>query len=178
LTNPYNKDVFVATYNSAGVLLNARRIGGVRDDGGSGIAYDRKGNLYVAGTFQGTMNVEGQTLTGEKPFNLFVLKFRERSREQQKKPSAAAGELAWVKKADGPGQEGLVGNAGMGVTPRGTVLVTGVYRDAAVFDNITLHSAGEGDIFLAQLNRRDHHNNDNHNNDDCEGPGCDKQGDN
>jgi hypothetical protein len=174
LTTPYNKDVFVATYNSAGVLLNARRIGGVQDDGGSGIAYDRKGNLYVAGTFQGTMNVEGHTLTGEQPFNLFALKFRERSREDQRKPSAA-GELAWVKKADGPGQEGLVGNAGMGVTPRGTVLVTGVYRDAAVFDNITLHSAGAEDIFLGQLNRHDDH--DNHHNDDCDGPGCGEQDD-
>jgi hypothetical protein len=179
LTNPYNKDAFVATYDSAGVLLNARRIGGVQDDGGSGIAYDRKGNLYVAGTFQGTINVEGHTLTGEKPFNLFVLKFRERSREEQRKPSAAAGELAWAKKADGPGQEGLVGNAGMGVTPRGTVLVTGVYRDVAVFDDITLHSAGEEDIFLSQLNRHDNHDNDGGNdndNDDCDGPGCVTQG--
>ena len=58
----------------------------------------------------------------------------------------------------------------MGVTARGTVLVTGMYRNIAVFDAITLHSAGEEDIFLAQLNAgldRD--------NDDCDGLGCREQ---
>jgi hypothetical protein len=173
LTNPYNKDAFVATYDSAGVLLNTRRFGGVHDDGGSGIAYDRKDNLYVAGVFQqGTINVEGHTLTGEKPFNLFVLKFRERSREEHRKPATAA-ELAWVKKADGPGQESFAfeNNPLMAVTPRGTVLVTGAYRDVAVFDAITLHSAGEEDLFLAQLSAgRD-------NDDDCDGWGCREQDD-
>jgi hypothetical protein len=38
----------------------------MQDDGGSGIAYDHEDNLYVAGVFQGTNNVEGQTLTGEQ----------------------------------------------------------------------------------------------------------------
>ncbi|MGC1905147.1 MAG: SBBP repeat-containing protein [Candidatus Acidiferrum sp.] len=172
LTNPYNKDAFLATYDSAGVLLDARRIGGMQDDGGSGIAYDHKDNLYVAGVFQGTINVEGQTLTGEKPFNLFVLKFRGRSPEEQRKPaaSAAAGGLAWVKKADGPGQDQFELNPRMDVTASGTVLVTGVYRDIAIFDAITLHSAGEEDIFLAELSaERD--------NDDCDGLGCGEQDD-
>jgi hypothetical protein len=181
LTNPYNKDAFVATYDSAGVLLNARRFGGVQDDGGSGIAYDHKNNLYVTGVFEGTIDIEGHTLTGEQPFNLFVLKFRERSREEHKKPSAGAGELAWVKKADGPGQGRFAfeNNPLMAVTPSGTVLVTGEYRDVAVFDAITLHSAGEEDIFLAQLNpRHDNHDHDKHDNDDCDGPDCGGQGDN
>jgi hypothetical protein len=40
----------------------------------------------------------------------------------------------------------------MCVTPDGNVLVTGVYQGTAVFDAITLHSAGEQDIFLAELN--------------------------
>jgi hypothetical protein len=173
LTTPYNKDAFVATYDSAGVLLNARRIGGMQDDGGSGIAYDRRGNLYVTGVFQGTIDVEGQTLTGEKPFNLFVLKFRGRSRGEQRESAAtAAGELAWAKKADGPGRELFEQNPRMSVTARGTVLVTGVYRNIAVFDAITLHSAGEEDIFLAQLNAaRDRDN------DDCDGLGCGEQDD-
>jgi hypothetical protein len=179
LTNPYNKDAFVATYDSTGALLNARRIGGAQDDGGSGIAYDHEDNLYVAGVFQGTINVEGHTLTGEQPFNLFVLKFRGRTREDHR-TAAAAGELAWVKKADGPGQVRFAfeNNPLMAVTPRGTVLVTGEYRDVAVFDAITLHSVGEEDIFLAQLNaRHDNHDNDQHDNDDCDGSSCGEQDD-
>ena len=171
LTTPYNKDAFIATYDSAGVLLKARRIGGMQDDGGSGIAYDRKGNLYVAGVFQGTINIEGQTLTGDKPFNLFVLKFRGRSREGQKESAgSAAGELAWVKKADGPGRELFEQNPRMCVTATREVLVTGAYRDTAVFDAISLQSAGEEDIFLASLNAgRD--------NDDCDRLGCGEQDD-
>jgi hypothetical protein len=52
LTNPHNKDAFVATYNSAGVLLKARRIGGIADDGGSGIAYDHQGIYTWLGSFK------------------------------------------------------------------------------------------------------------------------------
>jgi len=152
LTSPYNKDAFVATYDSAGVLLKALRFGGIQDDGGSGIAYDRKGHLYVTGVFQGTINVEGQTLTGEKPFNLFVLKFRG-SREEHRNPTASAtGELAWAKKAGGPGREQFEQNPRMCVSATREVLVTGAYRDTAVFDAISLQSAGEEDIFLAELN--------------------------
>jgi hypothetical protein len=168
LTIPYNKDVFVATYDSAGVLLKARRIGGQQDDGGSGIAYDRKGNLYVAGVFQGTISVEGQTLTGEKPFNLFILKFRGRSREEHGMPAAAAaGELAWAKKAGGPGRELFEQNPRMCVSATHAVLVTGAFRDTALFDAIHLKSAGEEDIFLAELNAR--------HDEDCDDLGCGEQ---
>jgi hypothetical protein len=159
LTNPFNKDAFVTTYNSAGVLLKARRIGGIENDGGSGITYDHKGNLYVAGVFQGMIDVEGHSLTGKKPFNLFVLKFK-----------SATGGLAWAKKADGPGQDGFEANPRMCVTPAGQVLVTGVYQDTAVFDAITLHSAGDLDIFLAELNAMA-------DNDKCEDSRCREQDD-
>jgi Beta-propeller repeat len=171
LTDPYNKDAFVATYNSAGVLLKARRIGGRQEDGGSGIAYDRKGNLYVTGVFQGTVHVYGHTLTGEKPFNLFVLKFRERSREEHgKQAPSAAGELAWIKKADGPGHELFEQNPRMCVTSAHKVLVTGIYSDTAVFDAIHLQSAGQEDIFLAELNAG-------HDNEDCDDLGCGERDD-
>jgi hypothetical protein len=157
LTTPFNKDAFVTTYNSAGVLLKARRIGGALDDGGSGIAYDHQGNLYVAGVFQGTIKVEGQSLTGKKPFNLFVLKFK-----------SAIGGLDWAKNADGAGTDSFEENPRMSVTPTGDVLVTGTYQGTAVFDKITLHSAGDLDIFLAELKaNRDH--------DDCDGSRCGDQ---
>jgi hypothetical protein len=159
LTTPFNKDAFVTTYNSAGVLLKARRIGGTENDGGSGIAYDHEGNLYVTGVFQGTINVEGQSLTGKKPFNLFVLKFK-----------SGTGGLQWAKKADGPGQDGFESNPRMCVTPTGQVLVTGVYQDTAVFDAITLHSAGDLDIFLAELNARP-------DDDNCKASRCGEQDD-
>jgi len=156
LTNPFNTDVFIATYNSAGVLLKARRFGGAENEGGGGIAYDHKGNLYVAGTFQNSINVDGRSLNGTKPFNLFVLKFK-----------SGTGGLDWAKKADGAGsgQGELEANPRMiAVTQNDEVLVTGTFQSTAVFDKITLHST-KGDIFLAELNaNRDH--------DDCDGSRC------
>ena len=154
LTNPFNKDAFIATYNSAGVLLKARRIGGIKDAGGSGIAYDHEGNLYVTGVFQGTIDVEGQSLTGAKPFNLFVLKFKSEN-----------GRLDWAKKADGAGQDIFEASPRMSVTPEGQVFITGGYDGTAVFDAITLHSAGDPDGFLAELNA-------NGDDDNCKGQRC------
>lgn len=146
LTNPFNTDVFIATYNSAGVLLKALRFGGAQEEGGGGITYDHKGNLYVAGTFQNGIDVDGRSLTGKKPFNLFVLKFK-----------SGTGGLDWAKKADGAGQDEFEANPRMlSVTQSGEVLVTGTFQGTAIFDKITLHST-QGDIFLAELNaNRDH----------------------
>ena len=49
--NAYCSDVFVAKLNAAGsALLYATYIGGTRNDGGSGIAVDSRGNVYVAGS--------------------------------------------------------------------------------------------------------------------------------
>ena len=150
LTNPYNKDVFVATYDSAGVLLNAQRIGGIKDDGASAIAYNTEGDLYVTGVFEGTLEVGGQTLTGDAAFNLFVFKFSEPSSTAGANPSAPA-TLFWVKKADGASTDMFENNAGMGVSHSGQVYVTGTYDGTATFDAISLQSAGMGDIFLAEL---------------------------
>ena len=76
LTSPYNKDVVIATYNSSGLLLKATRLGGSQDEGGSGVAYDQQGNLYVAGVFQAGLTIQGHLLTGTKRYNLFVVKER------------------------------------------------------------------------------------------------------
>jgi len=138
-TKPYNKDVFAATYNTAGALLKASRYGGKGDDGGSGIAYDKDSNLYVDGVFEGTINFESHTLTGAKPFNLFVVKY------------AAAGGVAWTKKADGPGGDDFESNPRMTVSSTGTVLVAGGLGDSSVFDDIVLQSTHAEDAFMATL---------------------------
>jgi hypothetical protein len=158
-TNPYNKDVFFATYDGAGVLLDARRFGGVQDEGGSGIAYDRHGNLIVAGVFQDAIKIEGRTLTGSDPLNLFVAKFArdERKRGAEDRTDSdeqhgfAPDRLNWIKEADGPFVGGFEGGPRIGLTAHGDVLVTGGYQPAARFDGFKLKSAGLDDGFLALL---------------------------
>ena len=151
-TNPYNKDVFFATYDDEGVLLEARRFGGTQDEGGTGIAYDRRGNLIVAGGFQDTIRIDGRTLTGKGSFNLFVAKF---ARDEGKcVPGNRTDEpqLNWIKGADGPFiMGGFEDGTRIGLTAQGDVLVTGGYQPTARFDGFKLTSAGLDDAFLALL---------------------------
>ena len=130
-TNPYNLDVFIASYDSAGVLRRALRKGGSRDEAATGAAYDRKGHLYVTGVFQ------GKTV----PQNLFVLKFSGRR-------------LLWVQTATNAGvwvTNNTVLSPAISVGPAGRVFVTGAYQGTASFGTITLQSVGSSDIFLAEL---------------------------
>jgi hypothetical protein len=150
LTNPYNKDVFVATYDSSGVLLNAQRIGGIKDDAASALAYDTKGDLYVTGVFEGTLEVDGQSLTGDAAFNLFLFKFSEPSSTPGANPSSPA-TLIWAKKADGAGTDFFENNAGMGVSNSGQVYVTGTYEGTATFDALAIQGGGLGDAFFAEV---------------------------
>ena len=150
LTQPFNTDVFFATYDEDGVLLTAQRFGGPQDDGGSGIAYDRYGNLILAGIFQGTITIEGSTLTGKDPYNLFIAKF---SRDAD---SCVAGfadhSLDWAAEADGPFSGDFENNPRIGLTRRGDVLVTGSYQPTATFGSLSLGSTGTEDGFLAFWN--------------------------
>jgi hypothetical protein len=150
ITQPYNKDVFFATYDEDGVLLAAQRFGGTQDDGGSGIAYDRHGNLILAGIFQGTIAIEGVTLTGKDTYNLFVAKF---SREESSCVAGFADHRPdWTTEANGPSTGDFENNPRIGLTSQGDVMVTGSYQPTAQFGSLKLGSAGLADGFLAILN--------------------------
>jgi len=137
-STPYNRDILIATYNREGVLLNAKRLGGVSQDGGSGIAYGSAGNLYVAGVFASTLHVGGQVLTGKKTNTLFVLKY-------------AAGQLLWAKAADGAGTQSFENNPTISLTWGGRVWVTGQFTGTATFGGTMLKNVGQEDIFVADL---------------------------
>jgi hypothetical protein len=142
-TNPYNTDVFIATYTDGGVLLDARRFGGAQDEGGSGIAYDSRGSLIVSGVFANQIKIDGHTLTGRDPTNLFVARFGRDERGR-------CGEADWAREADGPGTN-LENDPRIGLTAQGDVLVIGAYQPTAKFDSFTLEAAGLDDGFLALL---------------------------
>jgi len=155
LTQPYNKDVFLATYDEDGVLLGAQRFGGPQDDGGSGIAYDHHGNLILAGIFQGTIAFEGTNLTGKDPYNLFIAKF---SRSDVSCVAGSADhKLDWAAEADGPFSGDFENNPRIGLTSHGDVRVTGSYQPAAQFGSVTLGTTGTEDGFLAFLSAIDGH---------------------
>jgi hypothetical protein len=145
-TAPFNKDVFVATYDEDGVLLSARRFGGAKDEGGTGIAYDRRGKLIVAGVFQHAIKIGGHTLTGTRSNNLFLAEFA-----RNEETCAPAPDVNWAKAANGPFVATLEVGPRVGLTAQGDVLVTGAYQPVAQFDDFKLQSAGLQDGFVALL---------------------------
>jgi hypothetical protein len=75
--------VFIATYHPGGKLLSVTSAGGIDADGGSEIAMDRTGDIYVTGDFTGTATFgageTGETVLdaagGDLDSDLFVAKY-------------------------------------------------------------------------------------------------------
>src|SRR5262245_44936828 len=90
-------DMFVAKYDSNGMLLWAKRAGGISSDVGQGIAVDGSGNSYVTGIFQGSATfgsgeLNQTTLVSAGPTDIFVAKYD------------SNGMLLWAKRDVGRGR--------------------------------------------------------------------------
>jgi Big-like domain-containing protein/Ig-like domain-containing protein/beta-propeller repeat-containing protein len=67
-------EIFVAKYDSAGILQWAQRAGGSKFDIGQGIGLDSAGNCYVTGSFQTNAAFGDTTLTATNLADLFLAK--------------------------------------------------------------------------------------------------------
>jgi uncharacterized delta-60 repeat protein len=142
-------DIFIAKYNPNGSLVWAKRAGGSGWADGLGIAVLPDGSVFVTGCFAGSATFgpgeSGEiTLPGTEPFNydIFIARYNH------------DGTLAWAKCAGGTNDDG---GYAIAVLSDGSVLLTGSFSDTATFGQgeggeITLLSAGEGDIFIARYN--------------------------
>lgn len=126
-TNPYNHDAIIATWNSAGVLKGALRVGGAEDDLATGVAYDSSGRLWLSATF---------TAVGKNQPHLLVLEF------------SGATLLGTARVVNASASSG--GNT-LSVDAAGKVFLTGLYQGTASFGDTILNSNGGSDIFLAEL---------------------------
>jgi len=92
--------------------------------------------VVVAGTFEGTIDLGGGTLTSAGGRDLFVAKF------------SPTGQYLWSKRFGGTSSEDV---RGVAVDGAGDVLLTGQFLGTINFGGPTLTSAGYEDIFLAKL---------------------------
>jgi hypothetical protein len=75
LASAGGSDIFVAKYTAGGVPLWSRRVGASQDDRAQGIAVDGSGNVYVIGTFQGTVDFGGGAVSSTATYvNSFLVK--------------------------------------------------------------------------------------------------------
>jgi hypothetical protein len=139
-TNPYNRDIIIATWDSAGVLRRPLRLGGKENEAASGIAYDASGRLWVNGMFEGTLTVGHRHLRGNKQQNLFVLQYEN---NKLRRAATALNATRWD----------LAGWGGpkIALDAAGNAFSVGAFQGAAYFGNIKLQSNGGFDIFLAEL---------------------------
>jgi hypothetical protein len=70
-------DVFVARYNGAGQLLWVKSAGSTSPDQARAVAFDRAGNVFIAGSYAGTISFDSITLTtsGRKGLDIFIAKY-------------------------------------------------------------------------------------------------------
>ncbi|MEL5996287.1 T9SS type A sorting domain-containing protein [Hymenobacter segetis] len=93
-------------------------------------------NLYVAGSFAGTVAMGGALLTSAGATDVFVGKW-----------NVANQRFAWVQRAGGPNND-----QALAITVRGvSVFVAGTFGVAATFGSINLASAGATDGFVVKL---------------------------
>lgn len=128
-------DIFLAKYDTSGILSWARKAGGPSEDKGHAITVDDSGNTYITGHFEQTVAFGNNSLTSKGNHDIFVAKFD------------PAGNLRWANQAGGNIEDR---GHGIAVDALGNVYVTGLVRDRATFGNDTITSNGEFDIFIAK----------------------------
>lgn len=119
LTSSGRYDYFVEKLDAAGNFIWAKSAGGTLDDAGGQIATDVSGNLFVWGSFSGTVSFDASaTLTGSN--GRFLEKFD------------ASGNFLWVKQLQGNGC--CLDITDVAIDASGNLLSTGYFSGTVDFD--------------------------------------------
>ena len=134
-------DAFVAKYSPSGTPLMVITFGGADDDIARSIEVDDDGNIYVIGSFEGSMDVDpgnGETiLTSAGNTDVFLIKYN------------SSGNLVWANAIGGGAED--VGFA-LTLNNNQDVFITGHFRATVDFDlgpDELIFTAGVRDCFIA-----------------------------
>lgn len=142
VTNGY-QDIFISKFTSSGDLVWAKGVGGSDTDGGSSIAVDPSGDIYVSGTFQALADMDpGEpiyTVLSKGEYDIFILKLD------------AFGNFIWCAPIGGYGTDHAV----VTVDHVGAVYCTGFFNGSVDVApggvSANLISFGVYDIFMLKL---------------------------
>jgi uncharacterized protein (DUF2249 family) len=145
LTAVGNPDIFLVKYDVFGNYVWAKSIGGAAVKNALALVLDAAGNVYIAGSFTGTVDFNPgaavQNLVSSGSTDIFIAKYD------------ASGNYVWAFRVGGTGNDQA---QGLAIDATNNIYVTGSYSNTADFDpgagiqNLT--SAGTADIFLAKYN--------------------------
>jgi hypothetical protein len=137
-------DIFISKLDANGNFILAKIIGGIGTDTGRSMDLDAFGNMYITGTFQGTVDFDSgvgvTNLTSVGSTDIFISKLD------------TNGNFMWGIRMGGIGQDIAYS---IDVDTSGNVYTTGAFRNTADFNPGTGISnnttAGDFDVFASKL---------------------------
>jgi hypothetical protein len=138
-TGTSDSDVFIAKFDSNGVVQWLRSFGGNGIDTAYDVAVDHNDNVLVAGLFFSTsITFDSFTLKNDGDSDIFLAKFN------------SAGQALWASQAGGTGADTVYR---MTMDASNNCYLTGYYHGTATFSSTSLKSAGGGfDVYVAKYN--------------------------
>jgi hypothetical protein len=145
LTSAGNWDTYISKYDKNGNFLNAFKVGGVGDDLLRVLRLDVAGNIFIAGSFSGTMDVDPGpatvNLTSAGSNDVYFAKYN------------ANGEYVFAKRLGSTGNDFL---GDLWINKNNELLITGRFAGIINFDTgggeLFLESQGISSLFLAKYN--------------------------
>jgi Beta-propeller repeat len=137
ITSTGGDDIFIAKYNSSGVLQFVQKAGGGGYDYGSSIALDNSGNIYITGAFNGTSTFGNYSITSAGGNDIFIAKCN------------STGVFQWVQKIGGT--ESDTGTS-LAVDGLGNVYFTGYFQGTINIGTTSITTAGSIDFLVSKYN--------------------------
>lgn len=143
-----NPDMFLASFNTSGTLNWVIHVGkpSVQNPGyltsypvmSNAVTTDGSGNIYVTGTFTGSTNFGGTTLTPGIANDIYIAKYN------------SIGNLYWVKQAGINGNQNY--SYAISSDASSNCYVTGAFSGSATFGGTMLTSIGTQDVYITKYN--------------------------
>lgn len=127
-------DIFIAKYNSSGIITWATKAGGPGFDHGFTMDYNAN-SLYVAGYFSTTASFDALSISSTGTSDIFIAKYD------------TAGAVTWVRNAGGPTAEL---SRGIWVNHLGNACVVGSFKGTVTFGSYSATSySAANDVYAA-----------------------------
>jgi len=136
ITEPGSRGYFVGKYSSQGNLSWVHPSAGIGYNAGTASKVDANGNLYFAGTFDGTIMVGDQTITSTGYDNNYIASWNK------------DGVFQWVKHIPGNYYAKV---SGLDVEANGNVDITTVFAGTETFDCTVFGSTSYSDVSISKL---------------------------
>jgi hypothetical protein len=134
------RNTFIIKHDGSGKYLWAKTGTCTGSTEASEISVDNDGNVYVAGTFEGTAIFDKRRIISQHHKEVFLARY------------STSGNLQWLKKGGSSSEESSLSS--ISFDPYGNIIITGTFSGTAYFDEDFLKSNGSKDIFVVKYNKQ------------------------